>query len=198
MNSLSNDIITLLNQKQEAVFEVIFNLYYPRLVCFAEEYVPFEVARNLVQDAFLSFWEKNPHVSNEAQLQSYLYTVVKNNCISRLRHEKVKKQFVEDTENKIQKQLYISALEHMDTSAMAFQEIELIIEKTLADLPPRCREIFILSRFEGKKNHEVASELNISQKAVEAQITKALKVFRIALKDFLPLLTYLLSVEKFV
>ncbi|MCG6189534.1 RNA polymerase sigma-70 factor [Maribellus maritimus] len=195
MNSLSSEIITLLNQKQKAAFEVIFNLYYPRLVCFAQEYVSFEVARNLVQDAFLSFWEKNPPVISESQLQSYLYTTVKNSCISRLRHEKIKKKFIEESERKIQKQLYISALENLDTSTIAFQEIEVIIERTLADLPPRCRKVFILSRFEGKKNHEVAGELNISQKAVEAQITKALKIFRIALKDFLPLVAYLLVVR---
>jgi RNA polymerase sigma-70 factor (ECF subfamily) len=195
MNSLSNDIIDLLNKKQEAAFEVIFKLYYPRLVSFAEEYVSFEVARNLVQDAFLSFWEKNPHFINESQLQSYLYTIVKNSCISRLRHQKVKKKFAEESERKIQKQIYISALENIDTSVTTFQEIETIIEKTLADLPSRCREIFILSRFEGKKNHEVANELNISQKAVEAQITKALKIFRVALRDFLPLVAYLISIK---
>jgi RNA polymerase sigma-70 factor (ECF subfamily) len=67
-------------------------------------------------------------------------------------------------------------------------EIEQIINDTLEKLPPRCREIFILSRMEGKKNAEVASIFNISEKAVEAQITKALKVFKIALKDYLALL----------
>jgi RNA polymerase sigma-70 factor, ECF subfamily len=79
----------------------------------------------------------------------------------------------------------------LDTSVTTFQEIEAIIEKTLSELPDRCREIFVLSRFEGRKNHEIASELNISEKAVEAQITKALKQFKIALKDFLPILSYI-------
>ncbi len=195
MKSLSSEIIELLNSKQEAAFEVVFNLYYPRLVCFAEEYVSFEDARSLVQDAFIAFWEKGSNVINEQQLQSYLYTIVKNNCISSLRREKTRKKFLEESERNKLNQLYINALEQLDTSAMAFREIEAIIAKTLDGLPPRCREIFILSRFEGKKNHEVAKELNISQKAVEAQITKALKVFRIALQDFLPLLAYLLSVK---
>lgn len=191
MNSLSDEIIQLLNKKHEGAFEVMFSLYYPRLVYFAKEYVPYEDAKSLVQDAFITFWEKNPSVLNEFRLQSYLYTTVRNNCLMYLRHEKVRKSFEEETETRLQNNLYLSALEQLDTSELAFQEIESIIGKTLVGLPPRCREVFILSRFEGKKNYEVAKELNISVKAVEAQITRALKVFKIALKNFLPVLTYL-------
>ena len=193
MNSLSNEIIEMLNNKKEAAFEVVFNLYYPRLVYFAKEYVSYEDAKNLTQDAFVTFWEKNPIVSNESQLQSFLYTTVKNNCLMRLRHEKVKKKFTDKSKERIQNQVYLSALQQLDTSVLAFNELETIIEKTLADLPPRCREIFILSRFEGKKNHEIAETMEISVKTVEAQMTKALKILKIALKDFLPIIAYLLT-----
>ena len=190
--NLTNEIINLLNNKQEAAFEVVFNLYYPRLVYFAKQYVSYEDAKNLVQDTFVIFWEKNPEILNESQLQSFLYTSVKNKCLMRLRHEKVITNFINKSKEKIQKNIYLSALEQLDTSVLTFQEIELIIEKTIADLPPRCRETFILSRFEGKKYHEIAEELKISVKAVEAQITRALKIFKIALQDFLPLITFLL------
>jgi RNA polymerase sigma-70 factor, ECF subfamily len=193
MNSLSKEIIELLNKKQEAAFEITFSLYYPRLVYFAKEYVSYEDAKGLVQDAFVTFWEKNPVVLSESQLQSYLYTLVKNNCLMRLRHEKVKKAYNNAMEIKMQNNVYLSALEQLDTSLTTFQEMESIIKKTLNELSPKCREIFILSRMEGKKNHEIAKELNISVKAVEAQITKALKIFRVSLKDFLPLLAYLLA-----
>lgn len=193
MNSSLNEVIALLNKKQEAAFEVVFNLYYPRLVCFAKEYIPYEDARNAVQDAFISFWEKNPAILNEHQLQSYLYTSVKNNCLMYLQHEKIIKNHADYAEIRLQSQIYFSALEQLDTSVLAFQEIETIIGKTLAELPPRCREIFVSSRMNGKKNQEIADELNISVKAVEAQMTRALKAFRVALKDFLPILAYLLS-----
>jgi len=192
MDSLTSELIELLNKKQEAAFKVVFSLYYPRLVYFAKEYVSQEDAKGLVQEVFIAFWEKNPTIMSQFQLQSYLYTSVKNNCLMRLRHEKVKKCFEKDAVLKMQNQIYFSALEQLDTSVISFQEIETIIEKTLSNLPPRCRDIFVLSRFDGKKNHEVAEELNITEKAVEAQITKALKVFRVALKDFLPLIGCLL------
>lgn len=107
-----------------------------------------------------------------------------------LRHNKVVKNFTEKAEIKIQEQLSAAALEQLDTSEMAFRDMETIIEKTIAGLSPRCREVFVLSRMEGKKNQEIAEELNISVKAVEAQMTKALGIFRLALKDFLPVLAW--------
>ncbi len=191
MNSLTNEIIVLLNNKQGAAFEVAFNLYYPRLVYFAKEYVDYEEAKNTVQDAFVSFWEKNPTLSTEAQLQSYLYTTVKNNCLMRLRNAKIKKGYIAKVEKKIQDRIHLTALQQLDTSPVTFREIENIIEKTLAELPPRCREVFVFSRFEGKKNQEIAEELNISLKAVEAQITKAIKEFKVALKDYLPIIAFI-------
>ncbi len=195
MIPLSSDILKLLNQKKDAAFEVVFNLYYPRLVYFAKVYVPEADAKSMVQDAFISMWESEPKFISEAQLQGYLYTNVKNNCLMFLRHEKVKKKYAANKAEQKQKQLHEAALKQLDTSAVSFHEIETIINKTLSELPDRCREIFILSRIDGEKNQDIAEKLSISVKAVEAQITKALKVFRITLKDYLPLVAFLLFVN---
>jgi len=192
MKALTNEILQLLNKNQEAAFEVVFKLYYPRLVYFAKEFVPESESKNLVQDAFISMWDKKPQFINESQLQSYLYTNVKNNCLMFLRHEKVKKKYKSEAAFQKQNSIYTEALSGLDTSTVTFQEIETIIEKTLSEFPARCREVFILSRMEGKKNKEVAEALNISVKAVEAQITKALKTLRVSLKDYLPLVAWLL------
>lgn len=192
MKALTNEILQLLNNNQEAAFEVVFKLYYPRLVYFAKEFVPESESKNLVQDAFISMWDKKPQFINESQLQSYLYTNVKNNCLMFLRHEKVKKKYKTEAAFQKQNSIYSEALSGLDTSTVTFQEIETIIEKTLSELPARCREVFILSRLEGKKNKEVAEALDISVKTVEAQITKALKTLRISLKDYLPLVAWLL------
>lgn len=192
MKALSNDIIALLNKKNEAAFDVAFTVFYPRLVAFSKEYVSEDDALNLVQDAFITLLDKAPTFINENQLQSYLYTNVKNNCLMFLRHEKVKKKYSDyKIATETQFNLNLEALERLDTSPIAFMEIEQIINDTLEKLPLRCREIFILSRLEGKKNTEVADVLNISEKAVEAQITKALKVFKIVLKDYLALFIFM-------
>lgn len=192
MKVLSKDIVTLLNKKNEAAFDVAFTVYYPRLVAFAKQYVTEDDALNLVQDAFITLLDKAPVFLNESQLQSYLYTNVKNNCLMFLRHEKVRKKYSDyKIATETQFSLNVEALVRLDTSPLAFIEIEQIINETLETLPPRCREIFILSRMEGKKNAEVASMFNISEKAVEAQITKALKVFKVALKDYLSILVFM-------
>lgn len=192
MKVLSNDIISLLNKKNGAAFDVVFTVYYPRLVAFAKQYVQEDDALNFVQDAFITLLDKSPVFLNENQLESYLYTNVKNNCLMFLRHEKVKKKYSNHKITaELQSGLNAEALERLDTSPIAFGEIEQIINDTLGKLPPRCREIFIQSRMEGRKNAEVAGMLNITEKAVEAQITKALKVFKIALKDYLALLIFM-------
>lgn len=191
MDSLSQEVINLLNKKQEAAFDIVFGIFFPRLVSFAKEYVSWYEAKNTVQDAFLGLWESKSEFSNEYQLQSYLYTAVKNNCLNILRRQKLKETFVKEVN-----QLNIDSLNQLDTSNDAFREIETIIANTLSELPPRCKEIFVLSRYNGKKNSEIAEILGISVKSVEAQITKALKIFKNVLKDYLPLVTYLLFVSR--
>ena len=194
MDSLSQEIIKLLNNKQETAYDVVFSLFFPRLVSFAKEFVSFHDAKNMVQDAFLSLWESKSEFNNEFQLQSYLYTAVKNNCLNQLRRERLNSNFLKESTRKEINQLNITSLNQLDTTTIAFQEIEDIIQKTLSGLPPRCRDVFVLSRYEGKKNAEIADLLGISVKSVEAQITKALKIFKIVLKDYLPLVSYLLLV----
>ncbi len=191
MDSLSQEVINLLNKKQETAYDIVFGIFFPRLVSFAKEYVSWYEAKNTVQDAFLGLWESQSEFSNEYQLQSYLYTAVKNNCLNILRREKLKETFIKEVN-----QLNIDSLNQLDTSNDAFREIESIIANTLSELPPRCKEIFVLSRYDGKKNSEIAELLGISVKSVEAQITKALKIFKNGLIDYLPLVAYLLFVSR--
>lgn len=194
MNSLSDDLIGLLNENNESAFELVFNMYYPRLVYFAKEYVSYDDAKSLVQDAFITLWNKKPMFGSESQLRSYLYLTVKNNCLMHLRHEKVRDNYKNQVAKQLQNQIYQVALDNIHTSDFILKEINIIVDATVEELPPRCREIFILSRFEGKKNQEVAQELNISLKSVEAQITKALKIFKKALVDYLPVLISLMVI----
>lgn len=192
MKSLPIETIQLLNNQDDLGFEKTFHFFYPRLVYFANEYVSYDIAKNLVQDAFVTFLEKRPTFTHEAQLRSYLYTLVKNNCLMQLRHRKIKSKYIDKTvAANLQNQIHQSALEQLDTSEVTFREMETIIEKTLSLLSPRCRKVFVMSRYEGKKNREIAVSLNISLKAVEAQITSALKIFRVSLQDYLPFIAFL-------
>ncbi|TKG94915.1 RNA polymerase sigma-70 factor [Puteibacter caeruleilacunae] len=188
----SSDIVSRLKNSEESVFEMVFSSYFPRLVYFTKEYLPDEeTARNIVHDTFLSLWNERAKLQDNTNLNAWLFTVARNKSLKYLRHLQVEKKFKEYSLIQQQEiQANQIALSHTDTSELTFQEIQQKIEQTMAQLPEQCRKIFQLSRFEDKKNKEIAEELEISIKTVEAQITKALKLFRINLQEYLPIIFF--------
>jgi RNA polymerase sigma-70 factor (ECF subfamily) len=82
------------------------------------------------------------------------------------------------------------SLADFDTSNFVFEELQEQVKASLDKLPPACRKVFEMSRFEDKKNREIAEELNLSIKTVEAQISKALKTLKTDLKDYIPLIYF--------
>ena len=87
----------------------------------------------------------------------------------------------------------LASLELFDQSLLSEQDIERIITEVIDSLPEKCRKIFIKSKIEGKKQKEIAVELNISLKTVENQMAIAYKKIKSELKDYLPLLIFLLA-----
>ena len=175
-------------------FERVFETFYHRLYSFINQYVyDSEVAKNILQDVFLILWEKKSILLDDNNLNAWLYTVAKNKALKYLRHKEYVTDHVEiSLFRQSENMLNASALDQIDTSEFAFREIEKIIEHTLSSMPEQVQVVFNLSRFENLKNREIAEKLNISEKTVEANITKSLKLLRVALKDYLPLAVYLL------
>ncbi|WP_080905960.1 RNA polymerase sigma-70 factor [Parabacteroides sp. Marseille-P3160] len=171
-------------------FDKIYILYYSRMHRFAKEYVILnEDAENIVQDVFVILWEKREVLEIKVSLISYLFSLVKNKCMDYLRHKLIEDKGQEELSAK----LY--SLELMDQTFSSEEEIEQIINSSIAKLPERCRKIFIKSHIEGKKYREIAEELNISVNTVENQISIALKKLRVLLKDYLPLLFFLSHIK---
>jgi RNA polymerase sigma-70 factor, ECF subfamily len=193
MSEFSPEIVTQFIKGDESSFKVIFNFFYPKIYHFVREYIPNDdLAENMVQDTFLILWDNRHNLKSDTNINAWLYTVARNNCLKKLRNDKSGKESLFSHQiNGLELEMNLNALSSLDTSELTFSEIERIIENTLAGLPPQCRKIFELSRFENRKNKEIAEELEISVKAVEGQITKALKIFRKTLKDYLPLVSYL-------
>ena len=169
-------------------FNLLFKEYYRRLHFFALQYVLHsDAADNLVQDTYIALWKnrKNIKANQEAALLSWLYTVLKNNCCQYLRQKKARHEYSTELLQE-QGELDIAGLELLDTSEQTLHEINTIVEGTLEKLTPQCRRVFEMSRFVGLKNKEIAYELSITEKAVERNMTRALKVFRISLREYLP------------
>ena len=177
-------------------FEDIYVSYFTRLKYFALEYVLSEEdAENIVQDVFTELWEKKEMLAYNVNLVAFLFTSIKNRCIDLLRHRIV----VQEAANLIQEEyqttlrVKLATLELFDQSMLSEQDIEKIITDIIDSLPEKCREIFIKSKIEGKKQKDIASELNISLKTVENQMNIAYKKIKSELKDYLPLLLFLLA-----
>lgn len=173
-------------------FEKIYKLYYPKMFGFAKNYVlANEDAENIVQDVFLTLWERKEEIELSCILTTYLFTLVKNRCLNFLRHQLIEEEYSEEMKKEFGFKLY--ALESIDYSYQSEEELQLIVQRALNALPPRCREIFVKSRIEGMKYKEISEELGISINTVENQMVTALKKLRAELKDFLPLLLFLVN-----
>jgi len=176
-------------------FEGFYIKWYSRVKNFAREYVlSEEEAENIVQDVFLEFYQKKDVLDFHVNIVAYLFTSVKNKCIDYLRRRLLEQEAV----SKMQEEFDLSfrmkfeSLEAFDLNDFSEDRIKEKIERALAVLPDRCREIFVLSKIEGKKQKEIAEELNVSVKTVESQITIAYKKLREELKNSFPLLLFLL------
>lgn len=182
-------LILGLKSNDKIVFDYIFNHYYSGLCTYSLRYIPDKaVVEDLVQDLFVSLWIRSGQLTIDTSLRSYLFISAKNRCLDYLKHNKVREKF--------NLRSLANPEEPDDTNYNRYVELELraAFQAALEKLPPRCREIFELSRFGGLKNQEIAEKLTISRRTTENQISLAMKLLRTELKDFLPawLLIYLL------
>ena len=175
----------LLEQKLEEMFK----LYFSSLTYFARKYISdLDSSKEIVHKVFISVWENRENFDFEKPAKSYLFTAVYNRCMNHLRDNSK----FNTTDALLQTELMYSESDSSEMIEAA--ELESAIWKVINSLPQRCREIFVLSRFEGKKYTEIADHFNISVKTVETQMSKALLVLRDNLKDYLHL--FLLFVLK--
>lgn len=176
----------------QSSFEKIYKLYYPKMFAFAKNYIQAnEDAENVVQDVFVVLWEKKDELELSCTLTTYLFTLVKNRCLNYLRHKLIEEEFNTQMKEELGFKLY--ALESLEYSYPSEKELQAVIQRALDALPERCREVFIKSRIEGLKYKEISEELGISVNTVENHIVIALKKLRVALKDYLPLLLFLVN-----
>lgn len=154
-------------------------LYFPRLYSFALKIVQDNgLAKDVVQNVFISLWESQ-NTFRYDHPEAFLYKMVRNASLNYIRHVKV----VDNLKIKVKAQFLGEKLYHID---MVGNQPYVLIEKELQEkvvevmdtLPEKCKAVFLLSRNDGLKNHEIADQLGISIKSVEKHISKALSIFR--------------------
>ena len=178
----------IVNKETPQWFDEIFRQYSKPLFYYAVKFVDDEVAKDVVQDIFLKLWSDRSIIVRQS-LNSLLFTMVRNSCLQQLEKQKVRNNYIETTKLILQKEELLFYTE--EQSSLIEQELEDKLNEVFNSLPDRCKQVFLMSRFENKRNREIGEELNISVKAVEKQITKALAIIRVEMKDYLPLLLFL-------
>ena len=181
------DDILSVRQLQEGntdTYKQIFIKYYSPLCEYISQYVSDQDAEELVQDLMLFIWENRKNIIITQSLKSYLFIAAKNRCLNAIQknlyHEKVHSI------------LYEKLKEQFDEPDYYFvNELTENINKAISELPETYRETFHLSRFGELTNNQIANKLGVSIKTVEYRISQALKILRIKLKDYLPLLSFL-------
>ena len=189
MAQFENKDLFVPNRNPE-LFVDLFKQYSKPLFYYAAKFVDEEAARDIVQDVFVKLWT-NQTITIKHSLNALLFTMVRNSCLQQLEKLKVRNKYLASSKLFLQEEELRFYIE--EKTSLIEQELEDKLNEVLDGLPDRCRQIFTLSRFENKKNREIATELGISVKAVEKQITKALGTIRSEMKDYLPLLMFLSS-----
>ena len=164
-------------------FEELFKNYFTPLMAFSRRILGDEDdAREVVHQVFINLWEKRSELDLSTSLKSYLFTSVNNRSLNVIRD---RKKFSSEEVPEMSGEWDVSAqIESM--------ELEEKIRGAIDSLPERCRVIFELNRFDGLKYAEIATQLDISVKTVENQISKALKILREKLALYLTILLWLI------
>jgi len=163
-----------------AVFERLFVKYYESLCMHANKIVKdIDTAEDIVQEFFYNFWKNRESFTLKLSLNAYLYQSIRNNSFHYLEHKAVQQTYAEQVLNS-----YQDVLSSVSQEDVELKELNKVINSTLAKMPERCSRIFRMNRFEGKKYREIAEILSISVKTVEADMGKALQIFRKSLKDY--------------
>ena len=196
MDIASKEIVQKILSGDVPSFESVYRYYYPRLNYFAKQYLlDAEASKNIVQDVFTDLWDKRMTLHKDTNLNAWLFTVTKNKSLKTISQLKSRQNYDNYIKSR-QLEIDYKSLSDFDTSNLMFDELQTLIESALKKLPPACRKIFEMSRFEDRKNREIAEILNLSIKTVEAQISKALRSLKTDLKDFLPLFYILFHLHK--
>ena len=184
----------MISSKDIQNFNALFNEYYRRFIRFAIGYLKDEqVAEDFVSEAFTVYWENKDDLLPETNPPAYILTIIKNKCLNHIKHIQIQQRVTDELRDHSEwvLQTKISTLEACDPDFIFSKELQEIIDNTLEKLPEKTQQIFSLSRDNGHTYKEIAAKTDLSQKAVEFHISKALHHLRVSLKDFITLSAFI-------
>jgi RNA polymerase sigma-70 factor (ECF subfamily) len=161
-------------------FEILFLRYYEPLCHYSFRFTKdMTASEDIVQEFFYNFWKNRESLNLKFSLHSYLFQSVMNNSLHYLKSRAVRDEYCQEVRKRVEGEQSVES-----EGGMIENELNEIILKTLQQMPERTARIFRMNRFEGKKYREIAEALSISVKTVEADMTRALQLFRESLSDY--------------
>lgn len=177
----NKSIITALKAGEEKVFDAVYRHYFRRLCAFCSQYVDEqEEIEEIVQETMMWLWENRSSLMADLTLKTLLFTIVKNKALNRISHFEIKRKVHQEIVDKYESEF--------DNPDFYFgNELFRLYEEALEKLPKEYREAYEMNRNHHLTHKEIAEKLNVSPQTVNYRIGQALKLLRIALKDYLPL-----------
>jgi RNA polymerase sigma-70 factor, ECF subfamily len=173
--------IEALRQGDKKVFDALFRAYYEPLCNYACAMIgDMDEAEDVVQERFFKVWEKREDLTINYSVKAYLYKMVYNACLNRVRSEKTQSKYKAHNATFLKE----NPVYQLDLTS----ELQQNVQQAIASLPEQCRHVFELNRFEELKYREIAEQLGLSIKTVENHIGKALRLLRAQLSDYLVVL----------
>jgi RNA polymerase sigma-70 factor (ECF subfamily) len=170
--------LNLIKKGNRAAFEHLYKHYYASLCAYAELITKrSDLAEDIVQELFYTIWSNREKLEIKKSLKSYLFGAVHNNSVKYLNSLKVRDKYFEYAKYRIN--------DHHEISDFDLREK---LTQSIDKLPPQCKKVFVLSRYDKLKHAEIAEQLNISIKTVETQIRRANIFLREKLKEYDPLI----------
>lgn len=177
-------LLSAMQHGDKKAYGTLFRRYYPMLCTYANRFVNLEDAEEIVQDVMLWLWENKETQMFNTSFSQYLYKTVYHRCINQLTRQQ--------SQLRAETRFYEYMLEMLqDTDFLQTEELKKHISQAIHALPPSYREAFVMHRFENKSYKEIAQLLQVSTQTVNYRIQQSLKLLRVSLKDYLPLILFL-------
>jgi len=175
-NLSDNELASLMREGDEASFAEVYNRFYGVLYVHAHKRLhDEEEARDVIHELFATLWTKRQSFDVMTNLSGYLYSSVRNRILDLILHKKVQEKYIDSLQHYIEHDFNYA--DHL----VRERDLARLISQEIAFLPPRMREVFILSRESHLSHREIAELLGLSEQTVRTQIKKALKILRFKL-----------------
>jgi RNA polymerase sigma-70 factor (ECF subfamily) len=169
-------LLERLKSDDDGALQLLFTAHYAMVCQTIRRFVnDSDTSEDLAQEVFIRFWEKRHQIHITSSLTAYLRQMAVNEALGYLRRQR----FFEEVEPTIE------AIETDPVQGLLYEDLHAALHAGMTHLPPKCRMVFELSRFEGLSYAEIAEQTGTSIKTVENQMGKALKILRVHLKRFL-------------